>query len=273
MGGYECAAACFNAPYLTLCGDSCVDTETDPRHCGVCDNRCPSGICSASSCVGAVSGHMVALCMSFEQPTTSQTKLLGNSVFLASETPVRILAYVRNTSASSKAGTDSSLVQAGVSKGRTFEKTDVTALDSVQNQLTRIDYDVLLIYDQENAPAGEMATTGTAWASVVEDFTEGGGIVVVLTGGGGTSEVHDLIANIGLLPANQTSGYTGGTYQVTAPGDAVGINVVSPFLAAPTSCTFDVPGGPDPDVTYVVVAADVGPNNGDPGVVHKIVSP
>jgi hypothetical protein len=216
---------------------------------------------------------MVALCMSFEQPSSVQTQLLANSVFLASEAPVRILAYARNTSAGSKAGTDSSLVQAGAVKGRSFAKTEVTGLGAVQNQLDRADYDVLLVYDQQNAPAGEMATTGAAWAPVVQTFTELGGIVVVLTGGGGTSEVHELIDGIGLLSANNTLGYDGGTYQVSAAGDSVAINVVSPFLAVPTSCTFSVPGMPDPDVTYVVVGADAGPNNGDPSVAHRIVSP
>jgi hypothetical protein len=31
------------APGLVLCGDECVDTRTDPDHCGSCENQCRSG--------------------------------------------------------------------------------------------------------------------------------------------------------------------------------------------------------------------------------------
>lgn len=222
--------------------------------------------------MGQVSGHMVAMCMSFEEPSPSQTKLLGNAVFLVSETPVRILAYVRDTSPEAKSGTDFSLTQAAVAKGRSFVKTEVTGLSSVANQLDRADFDVLLVYDQEEAPSGQLQTLGDDWAPLIQTFTELGGVVVVLTGGGGTSEMHELIDAIGVAGVNNTAGYDG-TYQVAAPGDAVGINVVSPFLAVDTSCTFSIPGMPSADLVYVTTAADAGPNSGDPGVVHRIVTP
>jgi hypothetical protein len=36
----------------TCGGDACVDLESDPQHCGTCDNACPGGVsCSAGSCV------------------------------------------------------------------------------------------------------------------------------------------------------------------------------------------------------------------------------
>jgi hypothetical protein len=36
----------------TCGGDACVDLETDPQHCGACDNVCPVGVpCNAGSCV------------------------------------------------------------------------------------------------------------------------------------------------------------------------------------------------------------------------------
>jgi len=34
-----------------LCGNECVDTSEDPRHCGTCDNTCPAGeVCQNSQC-------------------------------------------------------------------------------------------------------------------------------------------------------------------------------------------------------------------------------
>jgi hypothetical protein len=36
----------------TCGGDACVDLESDPQHCGTCDNACPAGVsCSAGNCV------------------------------------------------------------------------------------------------------------------------------------------------------------------------------------------------------------------------------
>lgn len=52
--GYECAADCsLSAP--TSCGDSCVNTEDNPLHCGECDKECASfpnstPICKDSKC-------------------------------------------------------------------------------------------------------------------------------------------------------------------------------------------------------------------------------
>ena len=37
---------------LVRCGETCVDTRSDPRHCGECDNDCgDQGVCNASNCV------------------------------------------------------------------------------------------------------------------------------------------------------------------------------------------------------------------------------
>lgn len=50
MGG-ACALECGGAT-PELCGDSCVDTNTDRVHCGACDNACdPGEICADGSCV------------------------------------------------------------------------------------------------------------------------------------------------------------------------------------------------------------------------------
>jgi hypothetical protein len=51
-GGYACAAGCGTG---TLCGESCVDTQSDATHCNGCDIQCASGmnaspICTAGAC-------------------------------------------------------------------------------------------------------------------------------------------------------------------------------------------------------------------------------
>jgi hypothetical protein len=47
----ECVdGACSCLPEF-LCGNSCVDTDTDREHCGECDNECPMGAaCSGGAC-------------------------------------------------------------------------------------------------------------------------------------------------------------------------------------------------------------------------------
>lgn len=272
-GSYECVANCTEDPFTTECSSVCVDTTSDPRHCGLCGNRCDSGICVDSDCIGRVNGHMVALCMSFEGFSSGQTNLLGNAIFLAQTNPVRILAYTRDSSATSINGTSQALVAAAAARGRSFEKTDVTGLNSVSGQLTRADYDVLIVYDQQNAPAGRMAGRATAWASTIQTFTELGGIVVVLTGGGGISEMDEFIDGIGLASVSGTTNYNGKSYSVVAPGDALAIGVVSPFLAVPTSCVFSGAPMQDGELIYVTEGASSGQGQGEPGVIHRIVVP
>jgi hypothetical protein len=34
----------------TLCGDACVDTKSDPAHCGSCEKACQKGGCKAGVC-------------------------------------------------------------------------------------------------------------------------------------------------------------------------------------------------------------------------------
>jgi hypothetical protein len=51
-GGFRCTSDCAT----TTCGSSCVDTATDPRHCGRCDNACPTAMNAVASCTGGTCG-------------------------------------------------------------------------------------------------------------------------------------------------------------------------------------------------------------------------
>ncbi|WP_373047008.1 hypothetical protein [Vulgatibacter sp.] len=42
-GGAGGGLACGGDPSLVECGDDCVDTQVDPRHCGGCGNACAAG--------------------------------------------------------------------------------------------------------------------------------------------------------------------------------------------------------------------------------------
>jgi len=236
----------------------------------MCFNACASGICADGACIGAASGHEVAICASFEASSPGQTTLLTNAVFLGAANPVRILAYVQETSDASLTGTDAALIAASQLAGRSYNVTKVTALNSINNQLSRSDYDVLLVYDQQNAPSGQLGDLGTSWASTVRDFSRTGGVTVILSGGGGRGEMGDFITNLGVMDVQSTENHDGKRYYVSAPGDAMGVNVVSPFLAVRTSCLFNTSDEATGELVFVVSGPDP---EAAPAVVHRIITP
>ena len=269
-GGHACVPLC--TPPLVDCGGSCVDTTSDPDHCGACSNQCPSGICQASQCVGASPGHVVVLCMSFEQNSQAspQTALLGNAVFLPVTNPVRILAYGEHSPNPIENKVDQAIGWAATAKNRTAQLTHVNAAAQVTAQLDKQSFDVLLVYDQTGAPSGALAAAGTAWAAAIGTFVKAGGVVVVPTGGGGTGEMGQLLTNAGLLAVSAQPSATGSVLYNQAPSDAVGLNVISPFIAQKQSCTLTTSAVPGPSTVFVVTNAPADAGAGSPVVVHRI---
>ncbi len=53
-GGVRCVDSCPGA--TTLCGASCVDLETDARHCGACDAECPARDGAVPECAARTCG-------------------------------------------------------------------------------------------------------------------------------------------------------------------------------------------------------------------------
>lgn len=41
---------CLCRDEFTRCGDTCVDTESDPANCGTCDNACGADVCEGAEC-------------------------------------------------------------------------------------------------------------------------------------------------------------------------------------------------------------------------------
>jgi len=67
-----------------------------------------------------------------------------------------------------------------------------------------------------------------------------------------------------------TENHDGKRYYVSAPGDAMGINVVSPFLAVRTSCLFNTSDEATGELVFVVSGPDP---QAAPAVVHRIITP
>src|SRR5206468_4986697 len=118
--------------------------------------------------------------------------------------------------------------------------------------LSIFDYEVLLVYDQPNAPAGRLGNVGTLWAGAVGSFVAAGGSVVVLAGDGGTAEMDDLITNADLLPVTGQTSVTNAFLYNRAPADAVGVNVLSTFRARAETCTFTTAPPADALTAFVI---------------------
>ena len=58
-----------------------------------------------------------------------------------------------------------------------------------------------------------------------------------------------------------------------APGDAIGIGVLSPYQTQQRTCTFNTSARPSADTAFVVGTRAEDGTAGDPVIVHRIVAP
>ncbi|HET9934780.1 MAG TPA: hypothetical protein VFQ35_28945 [Polyangiaceae bacterium] len=275
-GGYHCVPVCLEP--LQLCDSRCVDFNTDSDHCGRCYNPCPSGICSGGKCVGASPGHVAVYCMDYTwaQDQTSHTTLLGNAtIFLPRRGRVRILGFTTWAPANVRNQVNKVIGWSASALTKTYTLDTITDPATLSSRLNITDYDVFLVYEQSDAPPGELATLGGGWAQTLESFAQAGGVVVVLDGAQGVKEMPDFISSAGLLPVIGhepiTMEDTDTQFYVRAPADQLATMVLSPMSPKPYSCVFDLGGPPPSDVSYVVTDAPA-PMSGRPVVIHRVVS-
>ena len=267
---FACRAGCSDD--LTLCGDRCVDSTTDIDHCGGCNQYCPTAICRDSVCIGGTAGHVVAMCMNLQayRSNAPQNLLLSNALFLAQNDPVRVLGYVEHASTPVINGVARALTEADDKNARDLQLSSTSSPTQVVQDLAAGNYDVLLVYDQQLAPSGALATLGQSWLSTLDTFTRTGGIVIVLSSDEGTREMHQFIAQSGLIAevSGQTDA-TGASLYNRERSDAVGFNVFGEFRALSFSCTYQIAAAP-PDMAFVITdAPDDSGITGNPSVIHS----
>jgi hypothetical protein len=263
-GGIVCT------PPLVDCNGMCVDLTSDPDNCGQCNNVCASVICQMSMCVGTTAGGIVYIGHDYltTNAGTSQAHVLTNAVFIPQNSPLKVLSYERYASANAVSRVKAIINNGAAIRGTTVKITSTITDTDIPTKLVFTAFQVLVVQDQSTAPAGAMATLGTSWAATLGTFTQAGGIVIVLDGGTGVHEMPAFSTATALLSVTADAPLATGTQLLdVAPGDVVGVGVVSPYGAGKNSVTIttEAAGG---NVVYVIEQpVDGGPNV--PVVVHK----
>lgn len=270
---YQCQVRCEDP--LVNCNNACVDLNSDSDHCGRCNRACPSAICSGGKCIGAQAGHIVSVCMNYREVAASSqaTTLLGNAVFLPMANPVKIMAYAEYADTAVVARVNQVIDWAARARGRSYQIATLTNPNDVNSSLKKPDFDVFLVYEQSLAPSGKLGDYGTQWSQTIESFSFVGGVIVVLDGNSGIGEMGELFTNSAILPVTGKTNMSRKEVYNRDPGDVVGVNVVSPFLALRDSCVFTTSATEDANTSFVVTDNPTSAADRKPLAVHRIAVP
>jgi len=264
-GGSSDGSVCM--PPNIVCGNQCLDPLTDPNNCGQCGKVCPSNQCVSGACTGSAPGHVVTIGHDYStapQKGSAQARVVVNAMLLPLSNPVRVMSFEHYSDSNAVTNVETLVQAAAKLLGRSVTFTQIVTDSQVSQTLDITTYDVLFIADQVNSNQGDLGILGAQWQKdgAIATFLKAGGVVVVLDGASGTGEMPDFLTKSSLL---QVMSHTqiGGALTVSAPNDAIGAGVVSPYVPTSNTITMSTEnnGG---NVTYVVEKAMA------PAVVHKV---
>jgi hypothetical protein len=232
----SCVAQCD--PPFTTCGDVCADLTRDPYHCGGCVGRsCASGVCVEGDCLGATAGHVIALGHDMSSVTTATQRLFGNSVFLPSADPVRVLLFDQKASEAAKAGVIKALERSADATGRSYTLTRASPL-TLGFLLSRAD--VLVIEAQVDAKDSSLIKNGESWSVALKSYLKRGRVVVLLEGRSKTNQgTYQILNSAGIFRATGRVDVDGGRLSLVAPGDAVATGVPNLYGSGVPVCGFE----------------------------------
>ena len=270
-GGYACAPFCDDG--LTKCGTQCVDLLNDGNNCGACDHVCPTGLCQAGKCRGSLVGNIVVMGMNFRTwtPDGPPVRAFANAAFLPAHNPVYIATYGEYAD-STVSQVEAVLAWSSTYKGRSFVLNPFATAADVVTELSIDHHDLLLVHDQPNAPAGELANIGSSWQATLSSYVRAGGTVLVLATNRGVNEMPDLLTSAALLDTTAVTSASGSILVNRAPADVVGANVQSPFLARLDTVIFTT-SEPASSLLSYVITQTVDAGDEPPVVLHRIVPP
>lgn len=211
----------------------CVDLGSDPDHCGRCGHGCPSGLCAAGACLGAVSGHVVLIGHDYRSFHAASARVLANAVGLGLHPVVR----VRPWGAAADPMTAAAVVQALTAGMSATGRPWLLAEPAAGPPAAGGEDDVFLVLPPR-ADADAVRALGWSWRSALAAFVAAGGVVIVVDGPGGSAA--EVLRGGGLLEVGPRREVTGGAAEVIAADDALAIGVPSPYLAAAGTVAFEI---------------------------------
>lgn len=235
---------------LVACHGECIPVTNDAANCGACGKICPSNLCVEGECQGALAGDVIVLGKDSSSPNA---KMITNALSIATTDPIRVLAF---DGGDPKATADRPTV-----KFRKVAYTTATADDLEATDLAKR-FDVVLV--QNAGPAASYL--GARTHAAMETFTTKGGIVVAVDDG--ASDMPAYLRDSGLLAMEgHTMLAADVQIVVSAPNDALGMQVLSPY--ASSSATVGFVGVTNAaDVTVVARTNDA---NAYPTALHRFV--
>lgn len=245
------------------CNDVCTPVKTDGQNCGACGRVCPSNICVDGECKGATPGDIVVIGhdMTKADTFTTHAKVFKNAVHLPTTDPLRVLAFEQDASGELVTKTRA---LTGASLGSRSLKFGQAAPEALESGSLYADWDVVLI---DAVSAANASAYGTRWAAALDTFTKKGGVLVALDNGEG--DIPGFFTATSLLNLGTHQSLPSGTaFVVSAPGDTVGAQLLSPYAAFGPSVAFVGAPVSTADFTWVVKTAD--PSIDAPTVIHKI---
>jgi hypothetical protein len=247
---------------------SCGDVSEDPLNCGACGNVCATGICNGGVCSGERSGDEVVIGHDYvgAVPGLAVADIATNAVFMHSRSPVRVLSWQQYAEPAAVASLTRLLDAESGRSGRRYSNVVAPTAADLAAHASVAEHDVILIYDQAKASAGELATQGTALAAPLQKFAENGGVIVVLTGGRGSASMPRFLASAGIADIRSQTDASGSVLDLIAPSDVVGSGVSSPYKAPGGTVSLTLA---DPSSSFAAVVSE--PVAGQPVVLHRVI--
>ncbi|HEY6180544.1 MAG TPA: hypothetical protein VIX73_39150 [Kofleriaceae bacterium] len=225
------------------CGGICTDITSDANNCGGCGRVCASGVCTASTCAGSLSGHIIAIGHDYRSFHAAMARVLGDSVALGSHINVGVARFTGTAAIASQTGVTQAITQAMLQIDRPWHAVPLPAGPG-PGAFAGVD---VLVVDAQTGDGDDAEAAGAAWKASVTSFVAGGGVVVVLEGASGVS--YRFALGAALFSVGAPVDATGQLATVVDATDATTQLVVSPYLAESTSVTF--PGAPPSTIATI----------------------